>query len=251
MSRRDDLIAFYALMDELERRIGGKRRLSDADGRMIWPNRGVYFFFEPGECRFGSGQGPRVVRVGTHALIAGSGSSLWRRLGQHRGTVKPLGGNHRGSVFRLLVGDALIGRDPGIGIDSWGARKVRDKRHVERPLEEMVSRRIGGMSVAFVPIEDAPGPDSKRVERNAIALLSGFPDRASDPPSSNWLGHHCGREKMRMSGLWNNVHVNGVHESGFLSVFERLVDATDPGRFRSVQGRRAAGATWRSLRFAR
>ena len=242
MSRRDDLIAFYALMDELERRIGGKRRLSDADGRMIWPKRGVYFFFEPGEDRFGSGQGPRVVRVGTHALIAGSGSSLWGRLRQHRGTVKPLGGNHRGSVFRLLVGDALNGRGPRI--DSWGARKDRDERHAERPLEEMVSRRIGGMSVAFVPIEDAPGPDSKRgyVERNAIALLSGFPDRANDPPSSNWLGHHCSREKVQMSGLWNNVHVNGVHESGFLSVFERLVDAADPGRFRSVRGGRAAGA---------
>ena len=248
MSRRDDLIAFYALMDELERRIGEKRRLSDADGRMIWPNRGVYFFFEPGEDRFGSGQGPRVVRVGTHALIAGSGSSLWGRLRQHRGTVKPLGGNHRGSVFRLLVGEALIGRDPRVGIDSWGRDRkvnVKDARDAERPLEKMVSQHIGDMSVAFVPIEDAPGPDSMRryVERNAIALLSGFPDRVIDRPSSNWLGHHCGHEKVRLSGLWNNNHAGEAHESGFLSVFERLVDATDPGRFRSVRGGRAAGAT--------
>ncbi len=217
MSKRDDLIAFYALMDELERR--GKRRLSETDGRMNWP--GVYFFFEPGENRSCSGQGPRVVRVGS------SGRPLRKRLGEHCGTLTPPYGDHRRSVFRLLVGNALIGRDPGVGIDSWGARKVRNMRHAEQPLEEMVSRRIGGMSVAFVPIEDALGRDN--VKRNAIALLSGFPDRASDRPSSNWLGHHCDREKVRSSGLWNNVHVDGVHESGFLSVFERLVDAA--GRF--------------------
>ena len=217
MSKRDDLIAFYALMDELERR--GKRRLSETDGRMKWP--GVHFFFEPGENRSCSGQGPRVVRVGS------SGRPLRKRLGEHCGTSTPRYGDHRRSVFRLLVGNALIGRDPRAGIDSWGARKVRNMRHAEQPLEEMVSRRIGGMSVAFVPIEDALGRDN--VKRNAIALLSGFPDRASDRPSSNWLGRHCDREKVRSSGLWNNVHVDGVHESGFLSVFERLVDAA--GRF--------------------
>ena len=236
MSKRDDLIAFYALMDQLERRIGGKRRLSEADS-MNWPDKGVYFFFEPGEDRSCSGQGPRVVRAGS------SGRPLWKRLKEHRGTLNPLCGDHRRSVFRRLVGNALIGRDPCVGIDSWGTKKVKDARHAERPLEEMVSRRIGGMSVAFVPIED--GPDSKRrdVERNAIALLSGFRDRASDPPSPNWLGRHCDREKVRLSGLWNNDHVVGVHKSGFLSVFERLVDATDSDRFRSAQGRKAAGAT--------
>ena len=224
MSKRDDLIAFYALMDELERRIGGKRLLSDADSRMTWPS--VHFFFEPGEDRSCSGQGPRVVRVGS------SGRPLWKRLKEHGGTLNPPGGDHRSSVFRLLVGNALTGRDPRIGIDSWGTKKVEDARrarHAERPLEEMVSRRIGGMSVAFVPIEDGPDSERRYVERNAIALLSGFPGRASDPPSPNWLGHHCDREKVRLSGLWNNNHVTGVHESGFLSVFERLVDAT--GRF--------------------
>ena len=220
MSKRDDLITFYALMGELERR--GKRRLSEADGRMNWP--GVHFFFEPGENRSCSGQGPRVVRVGS------SGRPLGKRLEEHCGTLTPPYGNHRHSVFRLLVGNALIGRDPRVGIDSWSVRKIKDvqrARLAERSLEEMVSRRIGGMSVAFVPIEDALGRDN--VKRNAIALLSGFPDRASDPPSSNWLGRHCDREKVRLSGLWNNVHVDGVHESGFLSVFERLVDAA--GRF--------------------
>ena len=53
---------------------------------------------------------PRVVRVGTHGLRP-SHSTLWGRLSQHKGSVgggMPGGGNHRGSVFRLHVGSALL-----------------------------------------------------------------------------------------------------------------------------------------------
>ena len=71
---------FYALLDALAGKHGGPRLLGDATGRMTWPRRGVYFFFEPGETRSGSGSGLRVVRIGTHALRAGSQSSLWGRL---------------------------------------------------------------------------------------------------------------------------------------------------------------------------
>jgi hypothetical protein len=38
---------------------------------MSWPRRGVYFFFENGEMRSETGTGPRVVRVGTHAMRSG------------------------------------------------------------------------------------------------------------------------------------------------------------------------------------
>lgn len=68
MDRRDDLIRFYALIDRLREQGGGARRLADCSGRMNWPRRGVYFFFEDGEMRSDTGAGPRVVRVGTHAL---------------------------------------------------------------------------------------------------------------------------------------------------------------------------------------
>jgi hypothetical protein len=37
---------FYDLMERLEESVGGKRLLADCDGRMGWPQRGVYFFFE-------------------------------------------------------------------------------------------------------------------------------------------------------------------------------------------------------------
>ncbi|MDD9982828.1 MAG: hypothetical protein OXU81_15965 [Gammaproteobacteria bacterium] len=109
--RLRDLARIYAILDRPEQGVGGARRLSSTDGRMDWPTRGVYFFFEPGEVRTDSGNGPRGVRVGTHALTARSRTTLWNRLSNHRGTAATGGGNHRGSIFRLLVGTALMHRE--------------------------------------------------------------------------------------------------------------------------------------------
>jgi hypothetical protein len=80
VSRQDDLNRFNDLLRELRGRIGGARMLSQCDGRMTWPQRGVYFFFEQGEMRSNSGTEQRVVRVGTHALTATSRTTLWNRL---------------------------------------------------------------------------------------------------------------------------------------------------------------------------
>ena len=88
-----DLDRFYALLARLEQAIGGTRTLADCHGRMGWPTRGVYFFFEPGEQRRNGA--PRVTRVGTHALTATSKATLWGRLAQHRGRGSG-GGDHRG-----------------------------------------------------------------------------------------------------------------------------------------------------------
>src|SRR5262245_46620080 len=126
MQRRlDDLVRFYALLDRLERRSGGRRLLSACDGRMAWPTRGVYFFMENGEVRTDSGSGLRIVRVGTHALTEGSATTLWKRLSQHKGQQKSGGGNHRGSIFRLLVGSTLVnGSKP---CATWGVKNSAPK----------------------------------------------------------------------------------------------------------------------------
>jgi hypothetical protein len=110
MSRLEDLVRFYEILAALEKRLGGKRRLAECDGRMDWPERGVYFFFEPAEFRSNTGEGLRVVRVGTHGLKSGSGTSFWNRLSQHRGTMSGVG-NQRASIFRHLVGAAIKQRD--------------------------------------------------------------------------------------------------------------------------------------------
>ncbi len=224
--KREDVINFYRLMDELERRIGGKRKLGDAHGRMYWPKRGVYFFFEEGEMRTGSGQGPRIVRVGTHALKAGSQRTLWMRLSQHRGTKDPYGGDHRSSIFRSLVGAALSRHMPQKPT-SWGQGSSADKATcmTERPLEQSVSDYLGGMSLLFLPVDDPPGPKSRRgyIERNAISLLSGYVSPSPDPPSCQWLGRDCDREKVSRSGLWNNDYVDKDYDPEFLGKLEELI----------------------------
>ena len=68
MNRTDDLIRLYRILDKLEASSGGKRFLAQLAPSGSWPRRGVYFFFEPGEGRTGSGQGPRLVRIGTHGV---------------------------------------------------------------------------------------------------------------------------------------------------------------------------------------
>ena len=153
MSRLDDLQRFYSLLSALEERLAGARRLTNCSGRMSWPKRGVYFFMEPGETRSHSGRGFRIVRIGTHALKPGSQATLWKRLSQHRGVARTGGGNHRGSIFRLIVGTALIGRD-AIDCDSWDDRRgsaSREVREREQPLERAVSEVIRNMPFSGFP----------------------------------------------------------------------------------------------------
>lgn len=226
-SRTGDLIRFYTALVHLESATGGKRRLSRCDGRMNWPERGVYFFFENGESRNCSGNGPRVVRVGTHALTRGSRATLWNRLSQHRGPVTTGGGNHRGSVFRKLVGYGLMARHPEYAIRTWGKGDSAppDVRAAESELERRVSRAIGEMPFLWLEVDDPAGPRSFRgyIERNTISLLSNFNRPPVNPPSDDWLGLHCPRNKVQCSGLWNQEHVEDNYDPGFFTEFENLV----------------------------
>ena len=238
IDRLSDALRFYELMDRLEGRVGGTRLLASCTGGMGWPRRGLYFFFEPGETRTCSGAGLRVVRVGTHALKAGSKSTLWGRLSQHRGTVRTGGGNHRGSIFRLLVGIAMARRNDTSLPPSWGlggdrgtaARRLGVERakvtRSEAELEASVSRYIGAMPFLFLRAEDEPGPASERgfIERNAIALLSGYREASPDPVSAGWLGRSSDRERVRLSGLWTNNHVDEAYDASFLDLMELRID---------------------------
>lgn len=225
--RREHLARFYSILDHLEHEIGGERKLADCSGRMEWPARGVYFFREVGEVRSDTGTGSRIVRVGTHALKDGSGTKLWTRLSQHRGQANG-GGNHRGSIFRLIVGTALIRRDK-LGFPTWGTGNTAkaEVRSGEHALERKVSDVIGKMSFIWLPVGDEPGPDSRRgyIERNAIALLSNYGKAPLDPPSQYWLGHYSDRERVRNSGLWNQNHVDEVCDAAFFDTLDALVSA--------------------------
>ena len=238
--RLADTIRFHELLDRLAARIGGPRVLEDCRRGMNWPPRGVYFFHESGEARSGTGGGPRVVRVGTHGLKSGSRSTLWDRLSQHRGSSRSGRGNHRGSIFRLIVGIALAKRNDIPQPESWGvagsageaARRLGVDRaavnEAEADLETRVSEYIGRMPFLWLNVSDAPGPSSNRglIERNAIALLSGYRWPAADRPSTEWLGHCSDRERVRRSGLWNSNHVHETYDPSFLDEMESRIDAT-------------------------
>lgn len=227
--RLDDLKRFYLILDRLSHRVGGDRKLRDCDGRMLWPARGVYFFFEDGESRTNSGVGGRVVRVGTHALRQGSKTSLWKRLSQHRGVRRSGGGNHRSSVFRQHVATALSSRDPSLRCGSWAQDKSASAAVIraEQTLESVVTQTIGKMPLLWLRIEDPPGPSSERahLERNAIALLSNFARPPLDPPSPRWTGQHCASARVRESGLWNSDYVDAEYDSWFLDRLESVVES--------------------------
>lgn len=226
LNRRDDLIRFYELLERLEQKTEGPMLLADCNSRMSWPSRGVYFFMELGEVRTDTGAESRIVRVGTHGLKLGSKATLWQRLSQHKGQDKSGGGNHRGSIFRRLVGTTLI--DASLACATWGrgSTAIAEVRSQEMLLEKYASSIIRSMPFLCLAIDDAPAPESLRglVEKNSIALLSNFEKASLDAPTPNWRGYRCDRVKVRRSGLWNQNHVDEAYDPLFLDTLEKLID---------------------------
>ena len=178
-----------------------------------------------------------MVRIGTHAITAGSTSTLRQRLRQHRGQLSG-SGNHRGSIFRLLVGQALMARGDVTPCGSWGVKGHAGNAAAtlnmtrgtiaaaEATVEQAVTSYLSKMPLLWVEIDDPAGPDSLRcfIERSAIALLSNHNRAAIDRPSSSWLGHFSDRPQVRASGLWNQRHVEEKYEPVFLDVFEKIIE---------------------------
>ena len=221
--RLEDIERFNLAIERLENLQGGPTSLLKIRSGKKHPTHGVYFFFEQGEFRSGTLRKNRVVRVGTHGLKINSQSTLGKRLGQHMGSKSSGNGNHRGSIFRLLIGDALQARQPELRLSTWGA--PRSIKNDEAGLELLVSQVIREMSVVLLEIDDVAGPESKRglIERNSIALLSNYVPHGIDPPSPNWLGRFSSREKVVRSGMWNNRHVDENYDPRFFDVLENLV----------------------------
>ncbi len=221
--RGADLMRFYRLLDELASLGGGPHRLSTARPEQPWPRRGVIWFFEKGEARSDSGTGPRVVRVGTHALKPELNSRLWERLAQDGG------GSHRQSVFRTVVGLAIRDLTGRHEPRHWGREAALADAAPDRAelaLEEAVSLYIGQMDFVALAVDDEPGPRSERgfIERNSIALLSNYARPPLDGASAAWLGRRCGREKVRQSGLWNTQHVDAAYDPSFMETMRTWME---------------------------
>ncbi len=211
-NRERDTERFYELLAQLEERVGGKRTLADCHRNMGWPERGVYFFFEEGETRSNLDVDLRVVRVGTHAVTAKSKSRLWNRLYEH----KQDGGR---SVFRVHVNQALR------------KRSGSDRKHNHT---RCISNYIGQMPFLWANVDGENSHNlRKRIERNAIALLSDFNGNLADKRSKRWLGNCSRNEAVKRSGLWNVQHTKHGYNPSFLaelkSCIEQTVALTEPG----------------------
>ena len=220
MPKRADLRKFYSLMRRLERNIGGRFKLGECNAEIdLLQKTGVYFFFEDGERRSGSGNGHRVVRVGSHALNAGDNTILWDRISQHRGADQP-GGLLSDSVFRNRVGNAICRRNRALGPTNWP--KDAELGDAVR-IEKLINRHMRRMKLLVLPV----GRRAHRVyiESNAIALLSEYgEENPIDAQSRLWLGRKCDREEVSESGLWQSQHVNDVYHPDFLDRLEEYVD---------------------------
>ena len=240
---------FYALLTRvMALNAGPKRRLSQQTAASVKHTRGIYFFFEDGEFRMTSPFQRRVVRIGTHAVSQGSKATLWNRLRTHRGGADGQG-NHRGSIFRLHVGESLIRRselEPIFSTWGQGQSASADVRLLEVEIEQAVSEHIGEMEVAWLEVPDEASADSDRgyLERNFIALLAG-PTGPLDLPSAPWLGRWSTRQAVAYSGLWNVNHVYETYDPAALDVFEQYIEVAE-GR-REPPNRSLAPQGWRLL----
>lgn len=217
-SRLEEIKHFYYILEGLERKIGGRRILAECSKASGWPTRGVYFFMELGEERSDTGQGLRIVRVGSHSIQKGGArTSLWNRLSQHRS------GRVGGSVFRNLVGRALY----------------NSGRTTKRAAEPEISDVIRRMPFLWMEVDVAGDLAAgvrlrNYIEKNAIRLLSNYRGEPIDPPSDEWLGNHCtdtkgnSNSKVIGSGLWNQRHVDEMPNPYFLDKFDELVEKWNP-----------------------
>lgn len=223
-TRKIHIDRFYSLMEELESN-QPKRILKDSNGQMKWFDQGVYFFFEKDEIR--ENNQPRVVRIGTHAVSKGSKTKLWKRLRQHKGTKKGYG-NHRSSVFRKLIGFALI-KKQHLNYPFWGFNKKlvnKEAKNEEKSLEIDISKIIGNMPFLCLQVLGDSRKDNMRayIETNSIALLSNRDkDIKYDLPSGNWLGKFSGHKHVAESGLWNSDDTEKDYSPIFLDKLEEII----------------------------
>jgi len=155
------------------------------------PLDGVYAFFERGEkCRINGRKVKRIVRVG----INEQDGNFRKRIRQHYGNVNSLMGHTTGSVFRNLVGGALLRKAKDRRWKRW-VDKIGSFPDVEKKVSAQLRRNF-----TFVCFRLNTQTGRHRVEKGLIGLLACCSPHA---PSKRWLGYHAADERVQESCLWN------------------------------------------------
>ena len=160
------------------------------------PENGIYCLFQKGEYAHG---GERIVRVGTHN---GEGQ-LRPRLQQHF-----MAENKDRSIFRKNIGRAILARNHDPFLKYWDVdlttRAARSKYSVsidfvhQARTERSVSQFMRG-NLSFVAFRVDARRTRLEMETKLISTIAACEECR---PSSDWLGHHSPKQKIRESGLW-------------------------------------------------
>ena len=237
----------YEIFNSFKEQNGKIFKLKELVNSEFIPTKGLYVFFNEDEQRIFNTSQNRIVRVGTHAVSKGAKSTLYQRLKQHKG-MNNLDGNHRSSIFRLHVGNALIQKN-NLKCSTWGQdiKINEEQKKQESIIEKMVSEYIGEMPVLLININDDSSKYSDRsyIEQNMIALLSDnyLP---IDYQYENWLGNYSIHNAVRSSSLWNVDYTkNKDYDKNFLEILQIHIDIT-LGKIADV-GKSYAPKDWYSL----
>lgn len=189
-------------IDELCLKIHNLIRLVHAyrEPRQVPFANGLYFFYQNGETSEHAPDG-RIIRVGNHPRAQ---NRLRARLENH------YGGSKNSSVFRKLLGGALLRRAdadhpclrPGLGKGHWEKQDAQPCPEC-LPMEGEVTRLLRG-EFWFRCVEIGDLSLRNRLERELIATLSLC---QVCTPSEQWLGRYAYNENVRKSGLRNSNYV--------------------------------------------
>jgi hypothetical protein len=238
----DPLDQFYTKLGDLKTQTDGPYYLDECDGQMDWPDRGIYIFFDQNsDLDVDPPSEWSISRIGTVGVSEGSSNTLWKRLRQHRGNTRGEhagGGNHRGSIFRLHVGRAIIeAENLHDDYPYWGTShregiplETDALREQEHPLEVRVSDYIRSLPFLVMDVPGAPSKTSARarLEKNLIGLVS---QRRRTTPTlmrEGWLGHENPKPEIHRTGLWNIHHVTALYDASIISDINSYIQNTTP-----------------------
>ena len=160
------------------------------------PKNGIYIIFENDEKYNGL---DRIVRIGTHTGI----NQLRSRLNQHF-----VNENKDRSIFRKNIGRCLLNIENNPYSKVWEidftTRKNKDEyghlvdENVQKQLETRITEYIQN-NLSFTVIEVNDKVERMNLESKLISTISLC---KNCKPSTNWLGLHSTKSKIRKSGLW-------------------------------------------------
>jgi len=162
----------------------------------IIPKNGIYILFEKGEFAH---ETDRIVRVGTHT----GDNQLPSRLKQHFITE-----NKDRSIFRRNIGRAILNREKDAFLAKWDidlttkdAREkyagVIDQQKLQETEKQVTKYLQQNFRFVIFGVDDK----DKRLywKKRIISTVSRCDECNS---STDWLGLHSPKEKIRKSGLW-------------------------------------------------